>query len=252
MPEQKGLLLSDLDGTLGKRSLDMVINSQLKDGFLSSEFYQDYLDIVEKMKQTTDHEETDKLVEIGLNNWAKGLEGQKYEDIYTNTKKIVSEQMEFFDFTMPTLELLKANNYNIAIVTTQPQFVAQAAMEHLGADDYRSTVFKVDEDGKFNGEVSRLLTEKTSAVDELLEKYSPDPEKTIGLGDTLSDKPIFDVVAYPMWMNPNEDMKEHIVSDGRIKVVTQDSIGEEIVNALINSTTIKHTLNMSNNEKFLI
>ena len=59
-------------------------------------------------------------------------------------------------------------------------------------DDYRGTIYKLDENGKYNGEVYQWDSDsKQKAINELVEKHDIDLSKSYAYGDTSGDYTMF-------------------------------------------------------------
>lgn len=65
-----------------------------------------------------------------------------YDAILESTKQFYNMSDKFFDYVHPTIKKLKST-HDIALVTGEPQFVAEAVKELFGANSYYSTEYEV-------------------------------------------------------------------------------------------------------------
>ena len=80
--------------------------------------------------------------------------------------------------------------------------------EKYGATEYKGTIYKVDEENKFTGEIVRMWDSesKQKVLNELILKYNVDLEDSYAYGDTTGDLSMLRMVGNPVAINPNKPL----------------------------------------------
>ena len=86
-------------------------------------------------------------------------------------------------------------------------------------DDFRGTIYKLDDNNKYTGEVIPMWDSesKEKAINELVEKYDIDLSKSFAYGDTAGDFTMFKSVGIPYAINPTRELITKIMNDTDIK-----------------------------------
>ena len=87
--------------------------------------------------------------------------------------------------------------------------------EKYEVTEYRGSTYKVDEENKFTGELIRMWdsSSKRKVLNELIEKYNVDLEKSYAYGDTTGDLSMLRLMGNPVAINPNLPLIEAIKKD---------------------------------------
>lgn len=94
-------------------------------------------------------------------------------------------------------------------------------------DDYKGTIYKLDENNKYSGEVIPMWDHesKLSAIKEFEEKYNIDLSKSYAYGDTSGDITMFKSVGIPYAINPTKELLDKVMKDeeirNKIKVIVE-------------------------------
>ncbi|WP_235601417.1 HAD family phosphatase [Tissierella sp. P1] len=80
--------------------------------------------------------------------------------------------------------------------------------EKYGITEYKGTIYKVDEENKFTGEIVRMWDSesKQRVLNELIAKYNVDLENSYAYGDTTGDISMLRMVGNPIAINPNKPL----------------------------------------------
>jgi phosphoserine phosphatase len=80
--------------------------------------------------------------------------------------------------------------------------------EKYGVTEYRGSIYKVDENNNFTGEIVQMWdsASKQKAIDELIEKYQVDLENSYAYGDTTGDFSMLKMMGNPVAINPNREL----------------------------------------------
>jgi HAD superfamily hydrolase (TIGR01490 family) len=150
-----------------------------------------------------DYETT--IVEL-LDIYAAGLKGAKYAAILESTKQFYEQSDKFFDYVVPTMKALKSS-HDIALVTGEPQFVAEAVKEIFGVDSYYATEYEVV-DGVFTGGIKSYLAsrhEKHDAIKYLMQGHGA--KNSFAFGDSEGDIEMLGAVDHPICLNSTEGLR---------------------------------------------
>ena len=99
--------------------------------------------------------------------------------------------------------------------------------EKYEVTDYRGTIYKVDDNNKFTGEVMKMWDScnKQISIDELVNKYNVDLSSSFSYGDTNGDLSMLKMVENPIAINPNRNLLLKIKEDDylakRIKIIVE-------------------------------
>lgn len=140
---------------------------------------------------------------------AEALKGQDFDvpleaakDYFTHNKR------RFPPFGYELVGQLGLRGYEIYLVTSEPDFIAEAAMTELGAHSYISTNYEMKA-GRYTGKVERMLADgqdKVAAIQEALPEF--DPDMAVALGDSEADIAMLSLVKHAFCINPSEKMRE--------------------------------------------
>lgn len=210
----------DVDGTLHRDSLliehfKMLIKYEyinmlswegaVKEKFLKWETrtgnYDDYLD---------------ELVRA----YVEALKNLKKEDMDFVAKRVIELRgNKVYKFTRDKLIEHHAKGHKVIIISGSPEFLVQKMAEKYGVEDFRATVYKVNEKGIFTGEVIPMwdAVSKENAIFEYCEKYNIDLENSYAYGDTTGDLTMFNLIGNPFAINPARRLMEKIKSDDSLR-----------------------------------
>jgi HAD superfamily hydrolase (TIGR01490 family) len=137
----------------------------------------------------------------------RGWDQQKVRSIVRETIDEVIEPIVFEE----ALELIRhhrAEGRLVAIVSAAPEEVVQPLAEHLGADLAIGTQAKVDEDGRYSGELLRYAygPQKAEAVRELATARGIDLDASYAYSDSVTDLPMLELVGHPVAVNPDRPL----------------------------------------------
>jgi HAD superfamily hydrolase (TIGR01490 family) len=201
----RSIAFFDIDNTMYDGfSYFALLEKQVDEGLIKQETLTAALTSMQKYKaKTQDYETT--IVEL-LDIYAAGLKGVECAIILKSTKQFYEESDKFFVYVAPTFKELKGSHY-IALVTGEPQFVAEAVKELFGADSYYSTEYEVI-DGTFTGRVESYLAsrhEKHDAIKHLMHGHGA--KNSFAFGDSEGDIEMLRAVEYPICLNVTDGLR---------------------------------------------
>ena len=159
--------------------------------------------------------------------FANSLQHKKYPDVLAASKEFYRQNIgKFYPYFGIILPLLQ-KNYDVYIVTTNGQMVAQAVQELFNLEGYLSSDYEVI-DGLITGRVLRSLADGKHVVKDLLSQYSGD---SMAFGDSDNDVGMLSLVKHPFCFNPNTELLK-IATERRWPIITNDTAVTEISKAI--------------------
>lgn len=215
----KKIALFDLDRTIyNAHSFLELAEYVIKKGRVKQETWDDIQNLLKEYKlgNATYSDTANKL----LVTFAKELDGQKYEDLYSDVYAFfINNKQNFYSYfekILPTLH----RNYDVFIITTNAQYVAQAIVDLFGLEGFIASEFEVVE-GVFTGKVTKSLANGKSMVRDLLEKYGK--EGSVACGDSENDIGMLELVDHPICINPTDKLREFADKNGWRLVSFEDA-----------------------------
>jgi HAD superfamily hydrolase (TIGR01490 family) len=208
----KSIALFDIDNTMYDGfSYFEVLEKQANEGLIGKRVLNDAKASMQKYKSKLQDYET-TIVEL-LDIYALGLKGENFDDVLGSTKEFYQNSKKFFSYTKPTIEELRTS-HDIALVTGEPQFVAEAVAELFGLKSYYCTEFEVRA-GKFTGSVKSYLAsrhEKHNAIKHLMRGHGA--KNSFAFGDSEGDIEMLRAVEHSICLNCTDGLcaiaeKEH-------------------------------------------
>lgn len=163
--------------------------------------YDDYL-----LKMTEIYKQTTKgLSNEHIEHIARKVIEQKGDRVYTFTRDAISRHKQ-------------AGHIVIAVSGSPAELVKQMASKYQ-FDDYRGTVYEVDEHGKYTGGIIPMWdsVSKRNAILALAEQYDIDLSQSYSYGDTSGDFTMFRMTGHPTAMNPTKELLTKIKNDPEVK-----------------------------------
>ncbi|MGL5245160.1 MAG: HAD-IB family hydrolase, partial [Sarcina sp.] len=113
----------------------------------------------------------------------------------------------------------KEQGHVVIAISGSPYELVREMSNKYNMDDFRGTIYKLDEEGKYNGDITPMWDSdsKEQAIRELKEKYDIDLSKSYAYGDTSGDFTMFKHVGIPTAVNPTRELISKILEDKEIK-----------------------------------
>lgn len=163
-----------------------------------------------------------------LNIYSSGLSGMNYDDILKATREFFTLNSDkFYPYFKEITPELKTK-YDIYLVSTNSQMIAEVVKEMYDLDGYLSTQFEVV-DNIFTGKILSTLANGKHIVKELVSGYEED---SLAVGDSENDISMFEQVKHPICINPSEELKNEAIK--RKWVITDDKNISNVIKDLIN------------------
>ncbi|WP_097027360.1 HAD-IB family hydrolase [Clostridium peptidivorans] len=147
----------------------------------------------------------------------KGL--PKYQVEYIARNVIEQKGHRVYTFTRDRIKWHKSQGHVVITVSGSPiELVKEMSVRH-GFDDYRGTIYKLNEEGIYTGEVIPMWdsVNKKRAINELKDHYDIDLNESYAYGDTAGDFSMFQMIRYPICVNPTKELLKKVMNDEEVK-----------------------------------
>lgn len=195
--------------------------------------------IIEMFKKMITYELIDKKkfyneVEADFNRWDRRLGDydtylQKMVDIYSEAvvginsflvdhiaKKVVEQNGDrVYTYSRERIKWHRERGDMVIAVSGSPLELVREMSRKYEMDDYRGTVYCVDEKGLYNGQIIPMWDSRSKmvAITEFAELYDIDLSKSFAYGDTNGDFTMFSLVGNPFAINPTRELLTRILED---------------------------------------
>lgn len=143
----------------------------------------------------------------------KGIDKSYVEFIAAHVIKENGDMV--YKYSRDRIEFHKKMGHKVFFISGSPDFLVSKMAEKYEVTEYRGSLYKVDEENKFTGEIVQMWDSlsKQRVLDELIEKYNVDLEKSYAYGDTTGDLSMLRMMGNPVAINPNMPLVEAIKED---------------------------------------
>lgn len=158
---------------------------------------------------------------------------QKMVDVYTEAvigtspvymkyvaKRVIEQKGDrVYTFSREKIIWHKEQKHKVIAISGSPIELVSEMSGKYNMDDYRGTIYKVDEQGNYNGKIIPMWDSKSKkrAMLELVDKYDIDLNKSYAYGDTAGDFTMLKMVGKPFAINPTKELINKIMEDEELK-----------------------------------
>ncbi|MGK2957135.1 MAG: HAD family hydrolase [Acidimicrobiales bacterium] len=145
----------------------------------------------------------------------QGWEQAKVAALVKSTLEEVIEPIIYAE----ALELIRMHREHgrlVVIVSASPEEIVAPLAEYLGADLAIATKAKIDEHGRYSGDLEHYAygPGKAVAMRELAEERDLDLQASHAYSDSISDVPMLECVGHPVAVNPDRALLQHAKQHG--------------------------------------
>lgn len=201
----KPIALFDLDNTMyeGFSYFDLIAE-QIGEGLIA----QGVLDKAQAsiQKYLTKQQDYETTVAELLDIYAAGLQGVSYSAVLHSAKKFYTGSGKFFPYVRPTIQKL-LRTHEVALVTGEPQFIAEAVSELFDIPSYYSTHFAFQKE-KGTGTIVSYMAfrhEKRQAIQHLIQGHGA--KHSFAFGDSEGDIEMLRAVEHSICLNPTDGLR---------------------------------------------
>ncbi len=139
-------------------------------------------------------------------------------------------------FTRNRIKFHKEQGHKLITISGSPeQLVKEMASLH-DFDDYKGSVYPVDEEDRFTGEVIPMWdsASKKNAIFEMQKKYDIDLSASYAYGDTAGDFTMFKLVGHPVLVNPTRELINLVLEDEEVREKAEVAVERKDMIYMIN------------------
>ena len=143
----------------------------------------------------------------------KGLHSSQVEFI---ASKVIDQKGDrVYTYTRDMIAWHKSQGHKVITISGSPEELVKAMAKKHSFDDYRGSIYKRNNENIYTGEVIPMWDSKSkkAAILELKELYDIDLNKSYAYGDTAGDFSMFQLVQFPICVNPTRELIKGILCD---------------------------------------
>ena len=155
----------------------------------------------------------------------KGLHSSQVEFI---ASKVIDQKGDrVYTYTRDMIAWHKSQGHKVITISGSPEELVKAMAKKHSFDDYRGSIYKRNNENIYTGEVIPMWDSKSkkAAILELKELYDIDLSKSYAYGDTAGDFSMFQLVQFPICVNPTRELIKEILCDKgiseKVKIIVE-------------------------------
>lgn len=147
----------------------------------------------------------------------KGVDKSYMEIIASKVIELNGDMV--YKYSRDRIEWHKEQGHKVFFISGSPDFLVSKMAEKYGIDEYRGTLYMVDEENRFTGEIRKMWdsANKKKVLHELIKKHDVDLLNSYSYGDTTGDLSMLKMVGNPIAINPNKALFFAIREDPQLK-----------------------------------
>jgi HAD superfamily hydrolase (TIGR01490 family) len=157
-------------------------------------------------------------------------------------KKVIEQKGErVYTYSRERIKWHKEQRHVVIAISGSPSELVKEMSEMYGMDDYKGTVYEIDENQAYSGKIIPMWDSesKRKAVLEMAEKHQLDLSKSYAYGDTAGDFSMLKLVGNPYAMNPTRELLTHILKDDHLKEIVKIIVERKDVTYQLSVKTIQ-------------
>ncbi|MCU1455560.1 MAG: HAD-superfamily subfamily hydrolase [Acidimicrobiales bacterium] len=145
----------------------------------------------------------------------KGWDQAKVSEVVRQALDEVIEPI-VYDEALDLIRLHQDAGRRVFIVSASPVEVVAPLAEYLGVDDAIATRARLDDEGRYTGEVEFYSygIHKVEAMRELAERHDLDLARSWAYSDSITDLPMLQAVGFPVAVNPDRELARAAAEQG--------------------------------------
>lgn len=177
-----------------------------------------------------------KMVDI----YVEAIKGIDRHHIEYIAKKVIEQKGDrVYTFTRERIKWHKEQGHKVIAISGSPIELVREMSNKYNMDDFRGSIYLKDENDTYTGEIIPMWdsVSKENAINELIEKYNIDLEKSFAYGDTSGDYTMFELVGTPYAINPTKELLGKVINNKEIL---------EKINVIVERKDVTYNLDINN------
>jgi HAD superfamily hydrolase (TIGR01490 family) len=200
----------DLDKTIIAKSSTLAFSGQLyragllnRRALLKAGIAQAYYQMF-----GADHDQLDRVREE-LSELTRGWDRAEIETLVAETVEEVVTPLVYEEALVIIDDHLRAGR-RVVVVSSSPVEIVKPLCDFLGLDDVIGTRPRIDDDGRYTGEIEFYAygPGKAEAIRALAEEDGLDLAASFAYSDSHTDLPMLEAVGHPVAVNPDKELRE--------------------------------------------
>lgn len=157
-----------------------------------------------------------KMIDV----YVEATKGLSKEYIDHIARKVIDQKGDrVYTFTRERIKWHKEQGHVVVAISGSPIELVREMAGKYEMDDFRGTIYEIDDNGKYTGEITPMWdsVSKEKALLELKEKYDLDLSQSYAYGDTSGDLTMLGYVGIPYAINPTRELISKIIEDEELK-----------------------------------
>jgi HAD superfamily hydrolase (TIGR01490 family) len=224
---RKPFAVFDIDGTLIRWQLYHAVTDTLaRQGHISPEIYQTMRDARMAWKKRTSGSFKDYEAKVII-IYESILKTITFEQLGEAIDAVFDEYKDqIYTYTRDLIAKLKKNGYLLLAVSGSQDEIVSKVAAYYGFDDFVATTYKRSQN-RFSGAKIVPAFNKDKALEKLVATHGAGYRGSIGVGDSLSDVAMLNLVEQPIAFNPEKEFFEYAASKGwRVVVERKNKVYE--------------------------
>jgi HAD superfamily hydrolase (TIGR01490 family) len=214
----------DIDGTLYREGLISEIFKKLvKYEIIDSEKW--YKDVKpEYVKWDKRQGNYDNYLLKMADIYLEAVKGLHVSQIEFIANKVVEQKGDrVYTYTRDMIRWHRDMGHRVITISGSPVELVKAMAYRHGFQDYRGSIYEINDLNIYTGEVIPMWDSKHKkhAIEELSSIYDIDLDISYAYGDTAGDFSMFEMVNYPVCVNPTKELLTKIINDETISKKAQ-------------------------------
>ena len=155
-----------------------------------------------------DHDQLEK-VRNQLMHLTKGWDAGQIRQLVRETVDEVVAPLVFAE-ALAIIDEHKREGRRVVLISASPDEVVQPLARYLGVDHVIATRSKVDDEGRYTGELDFYAygPGKAEAIEELAAEWNLDLDQCYAYSDSATDIPMMKAVGHPVAVNPDKELRD--------------------------------------------
>ncbi|WP_069997201.1 HAD-IB family hydrolase [Cellulosilyticum sp. I15G10I2] len=135
-------------------------------------------------------------------------------------KRVIEQKGDrVYTFSRERIKWHKEEGHKLIAISGSPIELVSEVANKYGMDDYRGTIYEVDKNGKYSGEIIPMWDSKSkkNAILEIVSRNKLDLQACYAYGDTSGDFTMLKMVGYPFAINPTKELITRISEDAELR-----------------------------------
>lgn len=142
---------------------------------------------------------------------------------YVANKVVEQKGERVYAFSRSEIERHRKEGHLLIAISGSPDVLVKAMAEKYEFDDWRGSVYHIDENGNYNGKIEPMWDHesKEKALLELAGIHHLDLDACYSYGDTNGDITMFQYTGHPTAINPTRELLTNIAKDPALRAKTR-------------------------------